>query len=80
MPLDYDAVVIASGDGLAHEIFNGFAQHENPRVAFAIPFAPVPTGSGNGCCLSLLGPKVIATENPIVNFEVNIALFPLGWP
>lgn len=58
MSLDYDAVVVISGDGLAHEIFNGFVQRENPRAAFAIPLAPVPTGSGNGCCLSLLGPKV----------------------
>ncbi|KAF9650762.1 hypothetical protein BDM02DRAFT_3111507 [Thelephora ganbajun] len=55
--LDYDAIVIISGDGLVHEIFNGFAEHENPRAAFAIPLAPVPTGSGNGCCLSLLGLK-----------------------
>ena len=58
MSLDYDAVVVVSGDGLAHEIFNGFAQHENPRAAFAVPLAPVPTGSGNGCCISLLGLKV----------------------
>lgn len=59
LSLDYDAVVIVSGDGLAHEVFNGFAQHENPRAAFATPLAPIPTGSGNGCCLSLLGLKVI---------------------
>jgi sphingosine kinase len=58
MALDYDAVVILSGDGLTHEVFNGFAEHENPRDAFAIPLAPIPTGSGNGCCLSLLGLKV----------------------
>ena len=57
--LDYDAIVILSGDGLAHEIFNGFAEHENPRAAFAISLAPVPTGSGNGCCISLLGLKVM---------------------
>jgi sphingosine kinase len=58
MTLDYDAIVTVSGDGIAHEIFNGFAQHDNPRAAFAIPLAPVPTGSGNGCSLSLLGLKV----------------------
>lgn len=58
--LDYDAIVTISGDGLAHEILNGFAEHENPRAAFAIPLAPIPTGSGNGCCISLLGLKVTA--------------------
>lgn len=56
--MDYDAVVVISGDGLSHEIFNGFAEHENPRAAFAIPLAPVPTGSGNGFCISLLGLQV----------------------
>ena len=63
IPLDYDAIVIVSGDGLAHEILNGFAEHENPRAAFAIPLAPVPTGSGNGCCISLLGLKVTANSS-----------------
>jgi len=58
--LDYDAIVTLSGDGLAHEIFNGFAEHENPRAAFAVPLAPIPTGSGNGCSISLLGLKVTA--------------------
>lgn len=62
--LDYDAIVIVSGDGLAHEILNGFTEHENPRAAFAIPLVPVPMGSGNGCSLSLVGLKVTPyTEN-----------------
>lgn len=58
LPLDYDAVVILSGDGLAHEIFNGFAEHSDPMRAFAIPLAPIPSGSANGTCLSLLGVQV----------------------
>ena len=61
--LDYDAIVTLSGDGLAHEIFNGFAEHDNPRAAFAIPLAPIPTGSGNGCSISLLGLKVNADSS-----------------
>ena len=30
LPLDvgYDALVLLSGDGLIHEVFNGFAEHE----------------------------------------------------
>jgi len=81
--LDYDAIVILSGDGLAHEIFNGFAEHENPRAAFAIPLAPVPTGSGNGTCLSLLGLKVLA-GSPVYGelsssaVDADVVLFRLG--
>ena len=63
MSLDYDAIVVLSGDGLIHEILNGLAEHENPRAAFAIPFAPVPTGSGNGCCISLMGLKVTSSPS-----------------
>ena len=55
LPLNYDVVVIVSGDGLIHEAYNGFAEHEQPRKAFGIPIAPIPTGSGNGTSLNLLG-------------------------
>ncbi|TDL24771.1 hypothetical protein BD410DRAFT_785477 [Rickenella mellea] len=56
MKLDcYDAVVILSGDGLIHEIINGFAEHEDSKKAFAIPIAPIPTGSGNGTSINILG-------------------------
>lgn len=59
LPLDiYDAVALLSGDGLIHEVFRGFAEHANPVRAFATPIAPVPTGSGNGTSLNLLGLKV----------------------
>jgi len=57
--LDYDAVVIISGDGLVHEVMNGFANHNDPRRAFSIPIAPIPTGSGNGLSLNLLGIEVL---------------------
>ncbi|KAJ7582657.1 ATP-NAD kinase-like domain-containing protein [Mycena floridula] len=55
MSLDYDAVLSVSGDGLVHEIMNGFAEHAQPSRVFAIPIAPIPTGSGNGLALNLLG-------------------------
>ncbi|KAF8212211.1 ATP-NAD kinase-like domain-containing protein [Mycena galopus ATCC 62051] len=58
MSLDYDAIVIVSGDGLIHEVLNGFAHHEQPITAFSIPLAPVPTGTGNGLSLNLLGMDV----------------------
>ncbi|EGN95964.1 hypothetical protein SERLA73DRAFT_185417 [Serpula lacrymans var. lacrymans S7.3] len=55
LKLKYDAVVTVSGDGLIHEVLNGFAQHEQPGKAFAIPIAPIPAGSGNALSLNLLG-------------------------
>lgn len=58
MSLDFDAVVTVSGDGLLHEVLNGFAKRPDARKAMQIPVAPIPTGSGNGFSLSLLGLKV----------------------
>lgn len=59
LPLDkYDAVVAMSGDGLVHEVLNGFAQHKDPIRALRTPIAPIPTGSGNGLSLNLLGLQV----------------------
>jgi len=58
LPLDCDAVTTVSGDGLIHEVLNGFAHHADPARAFSIPVAPIPTGSGNGLSLNLLGIEV----------------------
>ncbi|KAF8905782.1 ATP-NAD kinase-like domain-containing protein [Gymnopilus junonius] len=56
LPIDqYDAVVTVSGDGLIHEVLNGFAEHPESIKALKIPIAPVPTGSGNALSLNLLG-------------------------
>lgn len=51
----YDAIVVVSGDGSIHEVVNGFAEHRDPERAFRTPIAPVPSGSGNGMSLNLLG-------------------------
>ena len=84
IPLDYDAIVTLSGDGLGHEIFNGFAEHDSPRAAFAIPLAPIPTGSGNGCSISLLGLKVTVDSfsyRDLLSVDnVNVAPSRLGRP
>lgn len=58
MSLDYDAVVLLSGDGLVREVFNGFAEREDALDAFEIPVIQIPTGSANGLSLCLLGLKV----------------------
>lgn len=55
---NYDAVVTVSGDGLVHEVLNGFAEHADPLKAFTIPVVPIPAGSGNGLSLNLLGAQV----------------------
>jgi sphingosine kinase len=67
LPFNYDAVVVVSGDGLVHEVMNGFANHPEPKKAFAIPVAPIPTGSGNGLALNLLGAEVLSTSFIIIN-------------
>ncbi|GBE83571.1 ATP-NAD kinase-like domain-containing protein [Sparassis latifolia] len=56
LPLDdFDAIVTVSGDGLIHEVMNGFAARADAEKAFRTPVAPIPCGSGNGLSLDLLG-------------------------
>lgn len=58
LPLDrFDALLFVSGDGLAHEVLNGFAQRPDAASALRIPICPIPAGSGNGLCVNLLGPE-----------------------
>ncbi|CCM03322.1 uncharacterized protein FIBRA_05450 [Fibroporia radiculosa] len=53
----YDAVVVMSGDGLIHEVINGFAEHPQAREALRMPIAPIPSGSGNALAVNVLGPQ-----------------------
>lgn len=53
----YDAIVTMSGDGLVYEVLNVLAEHKSPREALKTPITPIPTGSGNGLSLNLLGLK-----------------------
>ncbi|KAJ7461511.1 ATP-NAD kinase-like domain-containing protein [Mycena latifolia] len=82
MKLDYDAIVVVSGDGLVHEIMNGFAHHAQPIKAFRIPLAPVPTGTGNGLSLNLLGMAdgfdvSAAALNVVKGLPMNVDVFSL---
>jgi Diacylglycerol kinase catalytic domain len=61
-PDEYDAILSVSGDGILHELINGFAQHKEPMRAFKIPIVPIPAGSGNGTCLNLVGFEVRMLE------------------
>ena len=72
----FDAVAVMSGDGLVHEVFNGCAHHADPVKAFNMPVAPIPTGSGNGLALNVLGIKVscnfpLAPSNAYVAFAAR---------
>ncbi|EKM55581.1 uncharacterized protein PHACADRAFT_256300 [Phanerochaete carnosa HHB-10118-sp] len=56
LPLSrYDAIAAVSGDGIIHELMNGFAEHKNPTKAFQTPLVPIPAGSANALSLNLLG-------------------------
>lgn len=52
---EYDAVAVVSGDGLLHEMLNGFATRPDASKALALPLAPIPAGSGNAMSINLLG-------------------------
>ncbi|KAI5479863.1 hypothetical protein MNV49_002421 [Pseudohyphozyma bogoriensis] len=50
-----DAVVALSGDGIIHELINGFAERPDALAALRTPLIPIPTGSGNALSVNLLG-------------------------
>lgn len=62
MPIDVDGIMALSGDGLPHEILNGFAKRPDAMAALRVPIVPVPTGSANGFNLNLNGVKVSSVE------------------
>ncbi|KAF8477050.1 ATP-NAD kinase-like domain-containing protein [Kalaharituber pfeilii] len=52
----YDTVACVSGDGIPHEVFNGFAKRKDAREALRkIVVCQLPGGSGNGMCWTLTG-------------------------
>ncbi|CAN6674962.1 sphingoid long chain base kinase 4 [Trichomonascus vanleenenianus] len=55
---DYDAIVCCSGDGIPHEVINGFARRNDglgARALKEIPICQLPCGSGNSMAVSLNG-------------------------
>ena len=62
----YDVVACASGDGLPHEVFNGFAKRKDARRALRkVAVVQIPCGSGNAMSLNLNGtdkPSLAAVE------------------
>jgi sphingosine kinase len=50
----FDLVVVCSGDGLAHEVFNGLGKRSDATLALSrMPIAHLPCGSGNGLSYNL---------------------------
>lgn len=44
-----------SGDGIIHELYNGFALRPDALKAFRLPVVPVPAGTGNSLSISIHG-------------------------
>ncbi|KAI8093821.1 ATP-NAD kinase-like domain-containing protein [Halteromyces radiatus] len=52
----YDAVVTVSGDGVIHEVINGFLQRSDARQAIRqCPLGVIPGGTGNALSICMLG-------------------------
>ena len=50
----FDTIIVCSGDGLAHEVFNGFGKRPDANRALKkIAVAHIPCGSGNGLSRNL---------------------------
>ena len=49
----WKAVVIVSGDGLVHEVYNGLFERDDWALACQIPVGIIPGGSGNGLAKSV---------------------------
>lgn len=55
----YDAIVTVSGDGVIHEVINGFLQRSDAREAIKkVPLGIIPAGTSNSLCISMLGEKL----------------------
>ncbi|KAL7412615.1 ATP-NAD kinase-like domain-containing protein [Mrakia frigida] len=54
-PDAFDVIGVVSGDGVIHELFNGFAGRKDALKCLRIPIVPIPAGSGNGLSISIHG-------------------------
>jgi sphingosine kinase len=54
----FDAIVTVSGDGVIHDVINGFMQRPDARDAMRrVSLGIIPGGTGNSLSISLLGEK-----------------------
>ena len=53
-PESCDGIIVVSGDGMVHEVFNGLSKRSDAAVALqAIPVGHIPGGSGNALATSI---------------------------
>ena len=73
----WKAIVIVSGDGLVHEVYNGLFEREDWAQACQIPVGVIPGGSGNGLAKSVAFENEEADNNNFVrqvnrNFSLSV--------
>lgn len=57
-PTAYDAVVTVSGDGIIHELINGFlSRPDGKEIIKNVPLGIIPGGTNNSFIISILGEK-----------------------
>ena len=49
-----DGIIVVSGDGMVHELFNGLTRRSDRAEALKVPVGHVPAGSGNALAKSIL--------------------------
>ncbi|KAG0188924.1 sphinganine kinase lcb4 [Apophysomyces sp. BC1034] len=55
----FDVIVTVSGDGVIHEVINGYLQRPDAREAMRkVPLGVIPGGTGNALSICLLGEKL----------------------
>ena len=53
-PRQCDGIIVVSGDGMVHEVFNGLASRSDRSEALRIAVGHIPAGSGNALAKSIL--------------------------
>ena len=53
-PRQCDGIIVVSGDGMVHEVFNGLASRSDRAEALRIAVGHIPAGSGNALAKSIL--------------------------
>lgn len=75
----YDAIVTVSGDGVIHEVINGFCQRPDARMALKkVPLGVIPGGTGNALSICMLGEKLgfdaVHTARQVIKGIVTITI------
>lgn len=77
-------MVTVSGDGVIHEVINGFCQRPDARMALKkVPMGVIPGGTGNALSICMLGEKLgfdaVHTARQVIKGIITTILFILLW-